>query len=89
MQYCDLSGSVFNAGNERGSFKLFSFSSLALSFKGRNTAPLAFKSRLAFSMGIHVAFLAHVSPAPVTCIPRKKARRDLNASDAVFLPYEM
>ena len=31
--------------------------------KGRNTASLAFISRLAFSTGIHVTFLARVSPA--------------------------
>ena len=31
--------------------------------KGRNTAALAFKSCLAFSVGIHVTLLAGVSPA--------------------------
>ena len=33
------------------------------SVKGKNTASLAFKSRLAFSVGIHMTLLAGVSPA--------------------------
>ena len=43
---------------------------------GRNTASLAFKSRLAFPIGIHVAFLALISQRNkgenVTCIPMEK-----------------
>ena len=34
----------------------------AMYIEGRNTASLTFKSRLAFSIGIHVTFLARVLP---------------------------
>ena len=56
--------------------------------KGRNTASLAFKSRLAFSVGIpkrdtsRWCFTGETRASNVTCIPMQKARRDLNASDA-------
>ena len=56
-------------------------------------ASLAFKSRLAFCIGIHVTLLARVSPVKHqrevsrVGIPTEKARRDLNASDAVFLSF--
>ena len=55
-----------------------------------------FKSRLAFSIGIHVTLLAGVSPAKRQReasrigIPTEKARRDLNASDDMcFYLFQM
>ena len=46
--------------------------------KGRNTASLAFKSPLAFSIGIHMTILARVSPAKrereMTCVFQWKKR---------------
>ena len=55
--------------------------------KGRSTASLAFKSRLAFSVGIHVTLLAGVSPAKreramSRVFQMQKTRHDFNASDA-------
>ena len=56
-------------------------------------ASLAFKSRLAFYIEIHVigiprSRLAGETPARSgTCIPTEKVRRDLNASDSVFLTF--
>ena len=55
---------------------------------GRNTAPLAFKSRLTISIGIHATFLALITPRNQSerchVYFNEKARRDLNARDAVF-----
>ena len=53
----------------------------------RNTASLVFKSRLAFSVEIHVTLLAGVSPAKreqamLRVFQCKKAKRDSNASDS-------
>ena len=54
---------------------------------GRNTSSLALKSRLVFFSRVHVPLLAgEMRAEKVTFIPMEKARPDLNASDAVFLP---
>ena len=57
--------------------------------KGGNTASLAFKSRLSFHWNTRdiyrSRFAGETRAINVTCIPMEKVRRDLNASDAVFL----
>ena len=57
----------------------------------RNTAELAFKSHLPFSIGMHVTFFALISrrnESEKCHVYFNDYRRDLNACDAVFRPLD-